>query len=240
MREYAAFISYRHKPLDMAVARKIHRMIERYSIPAALRRDGRKKFGYVFRDQDEMPLSSNLSDSISQALDHSEFLIVICTPDLPRSKWCLREIRYFLEHHDRSHILAVLADGTPEESFPDLLCHEYDAQGNITADVEPLAANIAAGTQGRALRLLDREYLRLIAALLQCPYDTLVNRERRRRVRRLTAAMGLALAVMTVFAGSMANKNRIIEQKNDELAQVNASITRQNAQLEEQNEEISA
>lgn len=240
MREYVAFISYRHKPLDMAVARKVHRMIERYIIPAALRQNGRKKLGYVFRDQDELPLSSNLSDSISQALDHSEYLIVICTPDLPKSKWCLREINYFLEHHDRSHILAVLADGTPEESFPDVLCHEYDAQGALLGDVEPLAANIAAETQGKTMRLLDKEYLRLIAALLQCPYDSLVNRQRRRRVRQLTAAMSLALIVMAVFAGSMAYKNHIIGQKNDELAQANESITQQNVLLEAKNKEISA
>ena len=79
-RHYKAFISYRHLPLDMEYARKLHRFIERYTIPAALRKDGAKHPGLVFRDQEELPLSSNLSGSIETALDNAEFLIVICTP----------------------------------------------------------------------------------------------------------------------------------------------------------------
>lgn len=55
-RNYAAFISYRHAPLDSAAAKMIHTLIERYRIPRKLRRSGQKRFGYVFRDQEELPL----------------------------------------------------------------------------------------------------------------------------------------------------------------------------------------
>ena len=120
-RKYKAFISYRHLPLDMNVAIKMHRRIEHYTIPRELRKNGEKKLGYVFRDQDELPISSNLTENICTALDHSEYLIVICTPETGNSAWVLREISYFLEKHDRDHVLAVLADGTPDTSFPDQL-----------------------------------------------------------------------------------------------------------------------
>ena len=64
-RNYKAFISYRHKPLDMETAKKLHRRIEQYVIPKELRRNGEKKLGLVFRDQDELPISNNLTENIS-------------------------------------------------------------------------------------------------------------------------------------------------------------------------------
>ena len=80
MNEYIAFISYRHKPLDIAVAKRLHRLIERYRVPAKYAgKRGSRKLGRVFRDQDELPVSADLSASICRALDSSEFLIVVCT-----------------------------------------------------------------------------------------------------------------------------------------------------------------
>ena len=84
-RNFKAFISYRHCPLDMVVAEETQELIERYRIPKEYRKDGKKELGFVFRDVSELPLCSNLSDDIYAALDHSEFLIVICTPETPKS-----------------------------------------------------------------------------------------------------------------------------------------------------------
>ena len=142
--EYTAFISYRHAPLDKQAAERIEHSIEHYAVPAEFReRMGGRRIGKVFRDEDEMAISSELSDTIRTALDRSRFLIVICTPELPGSRWCAEELRYFLETHDREHVIPVLADGSPETSFPPALLHEYDADGNIVRDIEPLGANIA-------------------------------------------------------------------------------------------------
>ena len=143
-RSYVAFISYRHKDLDRQAAVRIQKKIENYVVPKEYRdKVGGNKLGVCFRDEDELPASSSLSDSITYALDHTQFLIVICTPDLPKSRWCLQEISYFLKTHDRDHVLAVLADGSPEESFPEQLRFTYDDEGRELAEVEPLAANIA-------------------------------------------------------------------------------------------------
>ena len=136
---YIAFISYRHKKLDAAVAKRLHRLLEHYRVPVRLRKNGEKRLGKVFRDEDELPISSDLNSDIYTALDRSDFLIVICTPETPKSMWVRREIEYFREHHDGSHILAVLADGTPEESFPDLLTHQYNSDEGSVREVEPLA-----------------------------------------------------------------------------------------------------
>ena len=155
-RSYIAFISYRHKPLDKQAAEMIQRRIERYIVPKEYRNQvGGKRLGMVFRDEDELPASSSLSNSITEALDHSKYLLVICTPNLPLSKWCEQEIRYFLKTHDRDHVLAVLVDGEPEKSFSPYLLHTYDEEGNITGDTEPLAANIA-GPNHTISKMLSR------------------------------------------------------------------------------------
>ena len=85
----------------------------------------------------------------------------------------------------RNEELAVLAAGAPEESFPPQLLTNTDADGNIRA-VEPLAANIAAPTNAKRMKRLKTEHLRLAAAMLGCSYDSLYQRERRYRQRRLS------------------------------------------------------
>ena len=213
-RQYIAFISYRHKPHDQAVARALHRRIEHYVIPKELRREpGSKKPGLVFRDQDELPVTDSLTDHIRQALDHSQFLIVVCSPDTPASVWVRREISYFLEHHDRHHLLAVLIDGEPAQSFPPELTEVRNADGELTEEVEPLAANLAGTSGSRSRRLFRTESLRILAALIGCPYDALYQRERRYQMRRLGIALAAAACIAAGFIGLLLDRNaRIREQ----------------------------
>ena len=221
---YKAFISYRHKTLDSSVAVKVQRTIERYRVPKDLRDlTGGKKIGRVFRDEDELPLSSSLSDSIVRALDDSEFLIVICTPDLPLSRWCEQEIRHFLSAHDRDHVITVLASGSSDESFSPLLLHTYDEEGNITGDIEPLAANIVADTEIRRWKLFAKEKFRILAALIGCAFDELYQREQRYRRRRVLAFGSVAAAVVLSFMGVLLNRNAVIK-KNYEQALRNQSL----------------
>jgi outer membrane protein assembly factor BamB len=220
-RSYIAFISYRHRPLDKQAAEMIQRKIENYKVPREFRdRAGGDRLGMVFRDEDELPASSSLSNSITYALDHTKYLLVICTPDLPESKWCEQEIRYFLKTHDRDHVLAVLVDGEPEVSFSPYLLHTYDENGNITGDTEPLAANIAGPDRTIDKKAFRKEIVRIYAALLGCPFDALWQRQKRARANRLLALLGIVMAAMTVFLG-------VVLSKNAQIARQNASLQRQ-------------
>ena len=206
-RSYIAFISYRHLPLEMATAKKLHKRIEHYVIPAELRKGGKKKLGLVFRDQDELPTSSNLSANIRLALDRSKYLIVICTPETSKSPWVLREITYFLEHHDHDHVLAVLADGTPDEAFPQPLTELRSESGDLLEQIEPLAANIVADSDAKRARLFRVESLRILAALIGCPFDALYKREQRFRRRRTAIALGTVAVIAAAFIGMLLNRN---------------------------------
>ena len=96
--KYNAFISYRHAPLDMEIAKKVHTGLETYKIPASVKkRLGIKKINRVFRDQEELPIGSNLSDNIGEALRESDHLIVICSPRTPESEWVGKEIDAFIK-----------------------------------------------------------------------------------------------------------------------------------------------
>ena len=67
--QYTAFISYRHVEPDEVIAQKLHTMIETFGIPSDIRKSsGRRKMGRVFRDKEELPLSTDLGADIRAAL----------------------------------------------------------------------------------------------------------------------------------------------------------------------------
>lgn len=242
VREYVAFISYRHKELDKKIAKQVHTMVERYVIPKEMRdAQGTKKLGHVFRDEEELPVSSNLTESIQTALDHSKFLIVICTPNTPESLWVEREIEYFISHHDRDHVVGILVDGTPEMSFPALLTKicEVNADGEVSVrEIEPLAANLTNEEHKYTASRMKKEAVRLYAALLGCPFDSLWQRERRQKMRKLVAVMALGMTVALAFCISIYLKNLEINARNKQIEEQNEQIQAQNQEITSQNEEI--
>ena len=216
--KYDAFISYRHTPLDMKVARNLHKALETYHIPKAVRKKtGKKKITRVFRDQEELPTSSSLSANIDEALKESEYLIVICSPDTPGSQWVEREITAFIELHGRDHVLALLIAGEPEESFPEPLRHDKSG-----LDVEPLAADIRAWTDRGRMKKLRVEKLRLLAAILGCSYDDLKQRQRERKIK-ITAVVAAAVALFMLAFGIYSFYNMTMIRKNYRKSQVNES-----------------
>ena len=196
---FCAFISYRHQSPDQEIAKKLHTAIETYRIPAAIRKKtGRKTMGRVFRDQEELPLSPDLGSDIEAALEGSEWRIAICSPRYLESRWCLREMEYFLQHKGRDRVLVVLAEGTPETSFPEMLRFEADESG-VLREAEPLAANVCGDSLPQQLKKLRGEQLRLFAPMLSVGYDDLKRRARQRRIR---TAAALTAAAIVIAAGT--------------------------------------
>lgn len=214
-REYIAFISYRHTPVDREAAVTLQRLIERYRIPKALRRDGEPHLGTIFRDTDELNVSPDLSQSLCTAMDHSEYMIAICSPQYKESAWCREEISYFLKHHDIDHVLPVLVSGEPADAFPEELWRWSVVEGEETVS-EPLAANVAGKTVKEMRQNIKREYLRLVAGILGCHYDDLVQRQRRYERRRGAVAIGAVFAVLLAFIGTLLVKNAQINARYQE------------------------
>ena len=254
-RQYAAFISYRHRPLDIAVATRIHKRLERFKIPRDLRKEEQKNPGtvftnwagdppermLVFRDREELPLSNDLTADIFEALDNAKCLIVVCTPDTPKSLWVRREINHFIEKHGRKRIITVLAAGTPEESIPKEITTRYAEDGvTVLEEYEPLVAYLVADSQRKVMRNLDKELLRICVAILGCPYDSLRQRHRRRKMRQLMAAYGAALAVALSFIGLLLNRNLEIRAQKQEVEAQKTEVEAQKQKVEEQKLEAEA
>lgn len=260
--KYDAFISYRHSDLDMFTAMSIQRKLENFKLPRSLhgKTSGRTKIERVFRDQDELPLSSNLSDPIEEALQNSDFLIVICTPRLPESLWCAKEIDTFIQLHGREHVLAVLAEGEPEESFSENLRYvkklTLDELGNETeeiVEIEPLAADARGNTLKERKKMIDDAVLRLAAPLFGLNYDDLKQRHKEQRTRRILTVASIVAAFFFVFAlvcmglairinsqkSTIAKQFHEIEAKNMEIEANNMEILKQSAEIIKKNEEIS-
>ena len=228
--KYDAFISYRHCELDSFVSENLHKKLENFKLPkSVLKKMGlkKKKIERVFRDEAELPLSENLSEPIMAALNNAEFLIVICTPRLPLSQWCKKEIETFVETHDRKHVLLVLAEGEPDESFPEILLYEdvteKDLNGNdvvIRRAREPLAADCRGKNNKEILKNMDNAVIKLCAAMFNLNYDDLKQRHREQKIKKRIIAMEAILAVVAIFAfvcvlftAKIQKQNKMIQDK---------------------------
>ena len=202
--KYDAFISYRHCELDKFVAENLHKALETYELPKNLKEqlniEGRT-FKRLFRDQEELPLSSNLEDPILEALQSSKYLIVICSPRLKDSLWCKKEIETFKKLRGRENIFCVLIEAEPADSFPEeVLFDEIEVVKNgkkkkEKRPVEPLAADVRGATKKDVLKKIHEEKLRLAAAMCHIDYDDLKQRHKlREQKRKANIATGIAIA----------------------------------------------
>ena len=211
---YTAFISYRHTQRDEAVAKKLHSLIENYSIPGELKKQlGIRKMGRVFRDQEELPLSTDLGADIRAALEQSQWLIVLCSPSYLESRWCRAELDTFIALGRRDHILALLIDGEPENAFPQPLL--FETVNGKTVAVEPLAGDVRAPSESAALRKLNNEKLRLLAPMLGVGYDQLRQRARRRKRRITFSVTAACFAVLAGLLGYTLKKNAEVRVQRD-------------------------
>lgn len=251
---YDAFISYRHTTLDKAVAERLQRLLEGYVPPKSM--DNSRKFEKwrIFRDETELPTSSDLGGDIKTALENSKYLIVVCSNTTRHSRWCMEEINYFKSLHGGStkNIITLIAEGEPSEVFPPELCCEEVTQSGQGGEavyskriVEPLAASVAAPTQKESLKKLKTEFLRIAAPMLGCGFDTLYNRSQRRHNRRIlttAAAIVAAMTVLTTYSSAMLikinNQNLQLEEKTAQLNESNSTLSQKNDELDRTNTEL--
>lgn len=201
---YNAFISYRHAPLDSKVAGTIQRELERYRIPKAIRQQtGFKRIDRIFRDKEELPITSDLNDDISTALANSDHLIVICSTVTKESVWVEKEIENFLKTHSKKQVLTVLVSGEPYDVIPEILL--YDDVETLLPDgsrelkripIEPLSCDV----RGDLKKALKTELHRLAAPLLGCSFDALYQRQKQYQRKKLTVILSTVITGLTLLS----------------------------------------
>lgn len=190
---YRAFLSYSHK--DGPAAARLHRRLEAYRIPKRLagRETARgpvpRRLVPIFRDREELPAATDLSETVREALAQSGALIILCSPDAAASLWVAEEIRVFRELHPSRPILAAILDGDPPDCFPPILREMGEGH-------EPLATDLRRQGDGERLGLL-----KLVAGIAGLGLDDLVQRDATRRVRQGGLFATAALVMTLVMAG---------------------------------------
>jgi len=102
--KYKAFISYSHScrqlasALEVALQRFGNPWHELTSIP-------------VFRDTTNLSATPELWPKIQEALNDSEYFLLLASEESARSKWVTKEIQYWRDFRDVSRLLLLLADG---------------------------------------------------------------------------------------------------------------------------------
>ncbi|OYX04117.1 MAG: hypothetical protein B7Z12_07690, partial [Caulobacter vibrioides] len=113
---YKAFISYSHH--DRKVAEWLHRALENYRAPPGLRtalgEASPSALRPIFRDRDELSAAADLSEAIRDALDHSDALIILCSPHAAASRWVDKEVAHFLSQSSADKVISVIAPDAPE------------------------------------------------------------------------------------------------------------------------------
>jgi hypothetical protein len=118
--KYRAFLSYSHR--NVGWARWLHSRLEAFRIdkdlvgratplgpvPSTLRP--------IFRDREDFSAGHSLTEQTLAALEASQFLIAICSPNAAKSHYVNEEIRHFKAIGRGAQVIAVIVDGEPGDA----------------------------------------------------------------------------------------------------------------------------
>src|SRR4029453_13283185 len=99
---HAAFISY-NRDADGTVAEALQAALHQFAKPWYRLRALR-----VFRDDSSLSANPGLWSSVQSALDDSEYLILLASPNAARSMWVDREVEYWLRAKGPERLLIAL------------------------------------------------------------------------------------------------------------------------------------
>jgi hypothetical protein len=205
--KYRAFLSYSHR--DTAWAKWLHRALEAYRIDKDL--VGRetahgpvpKTLRPIFRDREDFSAGHSLSEQTLAALEASQFLIVVCSPNAAQSAYVNEEIRHFKALGRAARVIPVIVGGEPgdpqRECFPPALRFKLGADGALTDErEEPIAADARPEGDGKEIAKQ-----KVVAGLLGLGLDEILRRAERARKRRIRFRIGAASAAALVVAGAV-------------------------------------
>jgi tetratricopeptide (TPR) repeat protein len=204
-------LSYSHR--DRAWCQWLHGALEGYRIDKDL--IGRttpagpvpKTLRPIFRDREDFSAGHSLTAQTEAALEGSQFLVAICSPNAAQSAYVNEEIRRFKALGRDDRIIPLIVDGEPgdpaRECFPAALRFKLAPDGALSDErEEPIAAD--ARPQGDGKNLARQK---LVAGLLGLGLDEIVRRAeraRRRRNRIFGALAGVFLLLAVAATGSAA------------------------------------
>lgn len=194
-KEYFVFISYKSEDAEWAIW--LQHELEHYHLPVSFngRMDIQQELRPVFRDVDELS-AGNLPEQIKQALNGSQNLIVVCSPQAAASPWVNQEVETFISFGRTAHIFPFIVDGdSPSEFFPPALL-------NLPKNEERLGGEVSKN--GR-----DAAFIKIVAGMLDVGFDSLWNRyekEKAEEERKVREQRNYLLGLQSRFMAKEANE----------------------------------
>jgi len=205
-KDYFAFISYKSEDVEWAIW--LQHELEHYHLPASFngRSDVRQDLRPVFRDINELS-AGNLPKQIKQALEHSQNLIVVCSPQAAKSTWVNQEVETFITSGRGDHIFPFIVEGSsPSEFFPPALF-------GLPKDEERLGGDV--GKNGR-----DVAFVKIVAGMLGVGFDALWNRYEREKEEEERKLNEQRDNLLKMRSRMMAEKSRLTSQTDGYIAQL--------------------
>lgn len=225
--KYAAFISY-SRAVDGKLAPALQGALHRFAKPWYRLRALR-----VFRDDASLAANPNLWKSIAQALDDSEFFILLASPEAAESKWVEEELSYWITNHPLTKVLIALTGGkgwdAKEFSWVTTALLPPSLRGKL--EDEPRYVDLRWARHEENLSLADGRFrdniADLAAALHHRSKDDLVGQDvvlhrRTLRIVRVTIALLAVLALAATSAAVFA-----VRQQRIAIEQRDIAISRQ-------------
>ena len=217
---YYAFVSYSHRDKDFV--EKLHRRLEEYKIPNAIRKRQigiPSKVRPIFRDKTDLTTTSSLQNELFKELEQSRFLIVVCSPNSAQVKdnkhWVNMEVEYFKSLGRGDNIIPVIIQGEPNSKDPEQECYcpalrnaerqdEYlgvDAHGWDKAKGKKLQRVLGIPDDGD---VQERAIAQIVARMFGLRFDDLWQRERKLRLRQgYVRLAAIASTLLVLVAGGL-------------------------------------
>ena len=232
---YDGFISYSHAA-DGLLAPRLQAGLQRFAKPWWKRRAVR-----MFRDEASLSANPHLWESIVDAMDQSEWLVLLLSPEAAESAWVNREIEYWTAKRDISRILPVVTEGSFAWRDGEVSGSAVPPALRGTFSGEPRWVDMRFAHSDEQLDLKSPEFLDSVAdiasTLRGVPKDELASEEVRqhRRTVRTAWVAGVALVALSIAAVAFAvqaNEQRAIAEENERRAEASAEEALKNAAAE--------
>ena len=189
--DYYAFISY--STADEKWAKWLHKHLENYNLPSALRRTNNSLPKYirpVFWYKTDLS-GTELHSALERELTSSRHLVLICSPESAKSEWVNDEVKSFVESNRTDSIIPFIVSGQPDKPEDADYCYPP-----VLRDMPrtQMLRGIDVSKVGKQHALID-----VVSTMFGLRFDALWQRHKRARIRK---NIGFALlALLLVFAG---------------------------------------
>ncbi|MBR6113838.1 MAG: toll/interleukin-1 receptor domain-containing protein [Oscillospiraceae bacterium] len=217
---YDVFISYRHRPLDGVITEKVFNALESYKLPRAVKACGYEDIKRAFRDTEELQVSRILTETIDSALDSTNCMVVVCSPDAPLSAWVDREVANFIERGRAEHIYPLLIAGDPDISFPPSLKLVPNVMDRV------MDIRVPGNDVKKMMAKAETELLKVVSGITGCPEAELLREHNLRRNRRSAARAIAAAATFAVIAGVSLGLMRVAQSYRETASRQEAASMR--------------